>query len=229
MFEHILLQKLLNDRKFFSLVVPILKDNQFTSTGNSKIFDIMFKYYQEYQNVPTMTEVIASVKDIPNQETRKSIVQELQTISKTEIVQNSEFMIKETIDFVKNSIFTEALIIGSDALTEKNEEKILKSKQLMEEMSKISISSDLGLSFDDIETMIAYYQKKDIGVRTIHDSINKRIGTGFLPGTLSIILAAAGIGKCSKNTDNINIFVDDKNYNIILGKLNDIRNKKKQK
>jgi len=220
MFEHILLQKLLNDKKFFSMVIPILKDNQFTSIGNSKIFDIMFKYYQEYQNVPTMTEVIATVKDIPNQETRKSIVQELQTISKTEIVQNSEFMIKETIDFVKNSIFTEALIIGSDALTEKNEEKILKSKQLMEEMSKISISSDLGLSFnDDLEKMIEYYQKKDIGVRTIHDSINKRIGTGFLPGTLSVILAAAGIGKCSHKDDPIEVYIDNKKVRLTYKEL----------
>lgn len=201
MFEHILLQKLLNDKEFFSKVIPILKDRYFTSIGNAKIFDLMFKYYSDYQNIPTMTEVIAQVKNIPNQETRRSIVQELQSISKTEIVQNTEFMINETVDFAKNAIFTEALILGSDALVDKSEEKILKSKQLMEEMSKISVNSDLGLDFDDIESMIEYYQKKDIGVRTIHDSINKRIGTGFLPGTLSIILAAAGIGKSLLMTD----------------------------
>jgi replicative DNA helicase len=70
-------------------------------------------------------------------------------------------------------------------------------------MSKISIDADLGLDFDDIEAMIKYYQDKLIGVLTVHLELNKRLGTGFLPGTLSIVMAASGIGKSLLMTDLI--------------------------
>jgi len=143
------------------------------------------------------------VKNVPNVELRKEIALELRNINNTELVENTEFMINETIDFVKNAIFTTALIIGSDAISEKDENKILKSKELMEEMSKISIDSDLGLDFDNIEAMIEYYQNKLIGILTQHLELNKRLGTGFLPGTLSIIMAASGIGKSLLMTDLI--------------------------
>lgn len=201
MFEQILLKKLIYSGEFFSKVVPIIKPNHFTSQGCSKIYGLLHQYYYEYKQIPTITELVAQVKNVPNVELRKEIVTELQAVSATELVENTEFMIKETVDFVKNAIFTEALIIGSDAISEKDENKILKSKELMEEMSKISIDSDLGLDFDDIEAMIEYYQNKLVGVLTQHLELNKRLGTGFLPGTLSIIMAASGIGKSLLMTD----------------------------
>jgi replicative DNA helicase len=200
-FEQILLKKLIYSGEFFTKVVPIIKPNHFTSQGCSKIYTLLHQYYYTYKQIPTITELVAQVKNVPNMELRKAIVDELKEVSKIELVENTEFMINETVDFVKNAIFTEALIIGSDAISEKDENKILKSKELMEEMSKISIDSDLGLDFDDIEKMIEYYQNKLVGVLTQHLALNKRIGTGFLPGTLSIIMAASGIGKSLLMTD----------------------------
>jgi replicative DNA helicase len=51
--------------------------------------------------------------------------------------------------------------------------------------------------------MIEYYQNKLIGILTEHEELNKRLGTGFLPGTLSIIMAASGIGKSLMMSDFI--------------------------
>lgn len=201
MFEQILLKKMLYTGEFFSKVIPIIKPQYFTSQGCSKIFYLLQQYYHDYKQIPTITELAAQVKNVPNVELRKAIVEEIRAINTTELVENTEFMIKETVDFVKNAIFTEALIIGSDAITEKDEDKILKSKMLMEEMSKISIDSDLGLDFEDIEAMIEYYQNKLVGILSQHLELNKRLGTGFLPGTLSIIMAASGIGKSLLMTD----------------------------
>ena len=225
-FEYILLKKLVFSNEFFSKVRNILHPNLFVKGGNSHIFNLIKTYYNEYQKIPSLTELVASVKNVPNAEIRKTIVESLQTINKTEEVQNVEFMVNETIDFVKDSMYTEALRIGSEAVMKKDDNLKLKAKQLMEEMSKISVDTDLGLDFDDIEKMIMYYQEHLFGILTQHKEFNKRLGTGFLPGTLSIILASSGIGKCSHPQDFINIYLDESKYEFYKGKLNEIRCKK---
>jgi len=203
MFEHILLKKLLNDGAFFGKAITILQKQYFSNQGTSKLFEIIHNHYIEYTKIPTLTEIVAQIKNVPNAELRKEIVENLQEVHKTEVVQNTEFMLNETLTLVKDAIYTEALILGSDALQEKNENKKAQAKQLMEEMSKVSIDTDLGLDFDDIQRMIEYYQNKLFGIKTQHKELNKRLGTGFLPGTLSIIMSQAGGGKSLLMTDLI--------------------------
>jgi len=221
-FEPILLKKLMYNGEFFRKMIPVLESKYFIDSGNQKLFDLIKQYYVQYKNIPTITEIVTSVKNVPNEELRRLIIEKLQVISKTEEVQNTEFMLEESIKFVKNAIFTEALIMGSDAIQEKNEEKITKSKALMEEMSKISIDSDLGLDFDNIEEMIKYYQDKLVGILTSHPEFNKRLGTGFLPKTLSVIAAATGVGKSLLMTDLISgMLKDGKNILIVSMEMQD--------
>jgi replicative DNA helicase len=200
-FEYTLLKKLLFSGEYYGKVMPILQDKYFNEVGNKELFKLIKKYYNEYKQIPSLQELVAQVKNVPSEETRTTIVQDLKKVNATEEVQNTQFMLDETVKFVKEAIFYEALILGSDGVTEKSEAKQIKSRQLMEEMAKVSIDTDLGLSFDDIDEMIKYYQEKLIGVRTQHDELNKRLGAGFLPGTLSIILAASGVGKSLLMTD----------------------------
>jgi len=215
MFEQILLKKLLCTNEFFGKVVPIIKAEYFTNQGCSKIYELLHQYYYDYKKIPSITEIAVQVKNVPNIELRKEIATELKSINTTDLVENNEFMIEETVKWVKNSIFMKALIIGSDAISDKDENKIAKSKALMEEMSKVTIDSDLGLDFDNIEEMIEYYQNKLVGILTQHEELNKRLGTGFLPGTLSIIMAASGIGKSLLMTDLISGNVK-KGLNVLL-------------
>lgn len=225
-FEYILLKKLVYSNEFYSKVRNILSPGIFIKGGNSQIFKLISEHYAQYQKIPSLTELVASVKNVPNSEIRKSIVESLQTVNNTEEVQNVDFMINETIEFVKDSMYTEALRIGSEAVMRKDDNLKLKAKQLMEDMSKITIDTDLGLDFDDIEKMIMYYQENLLGIMTQHAEFNKRLGTGFLPGTLSVILASSGIGKCSHPQDFINIYLDESKYEFYKGKLNEIRGKK---
>jgi len=202
MFEHTLLKNMLENSKFFGKVITVIEPKYFSSQSCGKIFQLIKSHYIDYKVIPTITEVAMVIREVPNIELRKALAEDIHSINNAEVSTNMEFLLKTTTSFIKDSIFTEALIIGSDALTEKNEDKVLKSKLLMEEMSKISLEgADLGLDFDDIEAMIEYYQNKLIGILTQHLELNKRLGTGFLPGTLSIIMAASGIGKSLLMTD----------------------------
>lgn len=217
-FEPILLKKLTHNGDFFGKAMPILKKKYFTDIGNQELFNLIKEYYNEYRNIPSLTELVAKVKNVSNAEIRAEIVRSLQNINTTEEVQNIEFMLDETISWVKDAMYMEALQVGSDGLMKKDDNLKLKAQQIMDERAKVSIDSDLGLDFDNIDEMIEYYSERQTGIRSQHKQLNYRLGPGFLPGTLSIILAASGVGKSLMMTDLISGMIK-KNKNILLVSL----------
>ena len=217
-FEKILLKKLIYSTEFFSKVVNIIKSSHFITLGNSEIFKLIKSHYKNYNQIPTLVELVASVKNVANNEIRKTIIDSLQEINKTDEVQNTKFMIDETVSWVQDRMYYKALELGSQGLMEKNDALKMKAQQILDERAKISVDSDLGLDFDDIDAMLQYYQERNIGVLTQHKELNKRLGTGFLPGTLNIILASAGIGKSLLMTDLISGMIQNKK-NILLVSL----------
>jgi replicative DNA helicase len=217
-FEYILLKKLTHSGDFFGKVFTILKKKYFGNIGNQELFSLINEYYGKYRNIPTLTELVAMVKDVSNSEVRSEIIESLQKISKTDEVDNITFMLEETLEWVKDALYMESLQVGSDGLMKKDDALKLKAQQLMDERAKISIDSDLGLDFDDLDTMIEYYSARMVGIKTQHKQLNYRLGPGFLPGTLSVILAAQGIGKSLLMTDLISGMIKE-NKNILLVSL----------
>lgn len=214
-FENILLKKLIYSSPFFGKVMSILQKKHFTVLGNQELFSLIKDYYSEYRSIPTLTELVAKVKNVPNAEIRSEIINSLKAVSATEEVQNIEFLCNETVSWVKDAMYMDALQTGSDGLMKKDDSLKLKAQKIMDERAKVSIDTDLGLDFDDIETMIAYYSERNVGLKTQHKELNKRLGAGILPSTLSIILAASGIGKSLMMTDLISGFIKN-NKNILL-------------
>lgn len=217
-FENILLKKLTHSGDFFSKAMPILQGKYFTKIGTKELFGLINDYYAEYRTIPSLTELVAKVKGVSNAEIRAEIIKTLKEVSSVEEVQNTEFMLDETLSWVKDALYMEALQVGSDGLMKKDDSLKLKAQQLMDERAKVSIDSDLGLDFDDIETMIEYYSERMLGIKTQHKELNHRIGPGFLPGTLSVILAPQGVGKSLLMTDLISGMIKDKK-NILLVSL----------
>lgn len=217
-FESILLKKLTHNNEYFGKVMPILKRKYFHDIGNQELFSLIKDYYGEYKSIPSLTELVAKVKNVSNAEIRNEIIKSLQSISKTDEVQNTQFMCDETVSWVKDAMYLEALQLGSDGLMKKDDKLKLKAQKILEERSKVTIDSDLGLDFDDIDTMIEYYSERMTGIRTQHKEFNKRLGAGFLPGTLSVILAASGVGKSLMMTDLISGMIKN-NKNILLVSL----------
>ena len=217
-FEPILLRKLVYDGTYFRKVMPIIKKKYFTDIGNQELFELVQEYYTDYKNIPTLPELVAKVKNVSNAEIRNEIIRSLQDINKTDTVDNTEFMCNETVSWVKDAMYMEALQLGSDGLMKKDDSLKLKAQQVMDERAKISIDRDLGLDFDNIEAMIEYYSERMQGIKTQHKQLNNRLGPGFLAGTLSVILAASGVGKSLLMTDLISGMIKD-GKNVLLVSL----------
>lgn len=214
-FEPILLKKLLSSNQFFGKVLPILKKEYFANIGNQELFKLVKQYYGDYKGVPNLTELVALVKNVSNQEIRSEIIKSLKSVDSTSEVENIEFMCNETVSWVKDAMYMKSLQLGSDGLMKKDESLKTQAKKIMEDMSKVTVDSDLGLDFDNIDEMIEYYSNKQLGIKTQHKEMNKRLGPGFLPSTLSIILAAAGVGKSLLMTDLISGFIKT-SKNVLL-------------
>ena len=216
-YEPILLKNLIKNNEFFSKALGIIESKYFKRIGNQELFKLIKNYYGTYKAIPNGTELIASIKNIQNSEIRNSIIEASKEMQNAELC-NTEYLLDETVKWVKDSLYLEALMLGSDGLQKKNDDMKLRAKQILDEMAKVSIDSDLGLSFDDIDEMIKYYQERNIGIRTQHKELNKRIGSGFLPGTLNLILSQSGGGKSLLKTDLISGMIKE-NKNILIVSL----------
>ena len=126
-FENILLKKLTHHNEYFAKAMPLLKHKYFQGIGNQELFKIIKEYYGEYSKIPSLVELVASVKNVSNSEIRSEIIASLGAISKTEEAQNLDFMLDETVKFVKDSLYLEALQIGSDGIMKKDDELKLKA------------------------------------------------------------------------------------------------------
>jgi len=217
-FESILLKSITHDDEVFSKLLPLIEVKYFQEVGDQETFKLIKQYFKEYRGKPSLTELVALVKGVSNGEIRQSIIDSLQIISGTELVENVDFMCSETVKWIKDSLYLEALQIGSEGLMKKSDELKLKAQQILEQRSKINIDTDLGVDFDDIEQMIEYYSERNVGILTQHEELNKRLGSGFLPGTLSVVLAPAGGGKSLFLTDLISGMIKD-NKKILLVSL----------
>lgn len=217
-FEKILLKHLTHNGEFFGKVMPIMNKKFFKDIGAQHLFELIKQYHSEYSGIPALTELVTMVKNVPNAGTRAEIIKSLQGISSVEEINNVEFLCNETVKYIKDALYLEALMIGSEALQSKDEAKQLKAQEILEERAKISIDTDLGLDFDDIDEMIAYYSERLVGIRTQHRELNKRLGPGFLPGTLSVVLAPGGGGKSVMMTDLLSGMIKE-GKNILLVSL----------
>lgn len=215
-FEHVILKHMLENGEYFGKVSPILRKQYFKSSGTQNVYNLINDYYSEYTKIPSLVEIITKARTVPDKEIREQIANDIGIIAKSEKVNNKNFLIDETVLYVRDAIFTEAVMLGADGVQKHNDAEKLKAWNMMEAAFKVSVDSDLGLDYDDIEERINYYQLELYGLLTNRfTEFNKRLGPGFLPGTLSIIMAASGVGKSLLMTSLISDFIQQ-GKNILL-------------
>lgn len=215
-FERILLSSLLKDKDFFSKAFSILKEDYFTD-NRKDIFKLIKSHFLDYKICPNVTDIAMRVKDLQNPDFKNLIIEEIKEIKNTEEPKSKDSLCAETLKFVKDALYLQALEVGSEGLMLKSDDLKSKAEKILEERAKVSISTDLGIEFFDMG-IIDYYSTQLDGLLTQHVSLNDRLGPGFLSGTLSIIAAPSGVGKSLLMTDLITGFIKG-GKNVLLVSL----------
>ena len=193
-FQKILCRNILNP-KVFPRVMPILEAKYFTEVGAYDFFGIVKEYYAKYDKVPNLTDLSLMVRTVPHQEVRKQLSEFIEALEGMALSDHEDSICEETVAFVKDALYMEALMLGSDGLSKNDDNLKRKAEAILEKRAKITLQSDFGTDFNNIDVMLEYFAQREIGVKSTHRELNKRIGQGFLPGTLSVIAAAQGVGK----------------------------------
>ena len=216
-FERILLKALTSNKEVFSKVLGILKPKYFTAERR-EIFNLLKTHYAKFSTVASIQDLELGIKNIQNQDRRNAIFEELSNVGNLNLEVNSDKLCQETLTFVKDALYLEALEVGSEGLLTKDDNLKFKAEQILEERAKVNIDSNVGIEFSDASAVMDYYAQDTKGLLTQHYSINERLGPGFLPGTLSLILAPSGVGKSLLMTDLISGFVKS-GKNVLLVSL----------
>ena len=130
-FEYTILKSLVHDGLYFNKCFDILRVNYFKNVGNKELFKLLKNYYNEYKQRPQEVALSTMIKNIPNAETRKIIIESLKVLKTQDLNSNTEFMCNETVKYIKDLIYYKSLEIGSEGLMEKNENKIKKGRSLI--------------------------------------------------------------------------------------------------
>lgn len=219
-FERTLLASLMRSPEVFSKVMGILKP-KFFALERREIFNLIKKHHQDFNTPASQEEIEISVKNLQNQEHRNQVFQELSNIGAVTLPESDSFadkMAQETLKFAKDALYLEALEIGSEGMLLKDDSLKLKAEQILDERAKLHIDSDLGIEFSETSEILDYYEKETKGILTQHYSLNDRLASGFLPGTLSLILAPSGVGKSLLMTDLVSGWVKE-GKNVLLVSL----------
>lgn len=205
--ENAILKKAIENQIYYSKVKNILNEKCFESFANSQIYKIIKDFYNNYNSSPTLSDIALKCREIPNSEVRTQIASSLNEIKNSETL-NTDSLIDETLKFVKDSYFMRAMMAGAEFIDKKDEKAKVLAKELIEQGLKVSLDVDLGLDFNNIDERIDYYQNPKKGIKyTRFNELNLRLDEGYLPGTLNVFMAPAGIGKSLMMSTSITDFI----------------------
>lgn len=195
-FELSVLKNLISTPDYFTKVFNLLEPKYFEDPGTQGIFKLFREYYREYKEQPGIIELATKIKDTSNAEHRKLLAEAIKELNGHNAeFKDINFLLDETVTFIKDALYLEALTIGAEGLERKSDDLKKQAQAILDKRAQIHIDDNISLDFDDVDDIIEHFSTKDIGLLTHHKDLDLRLGCGFLPGTLNVVMAAQGVGK----------------------------------
>lgn len=195
-FELSVLKNLITVPEYFTKVFGLLEPKYFDDPGTRGVFKLIKSYYNDYKEQPGIIELATKVKDTSNAEVRKELALTIKELNEHKAeFKDLDFLLNETVIFIKDALYLEALTIGAEGLEKKSDDLKQKAQAILDKRAQVHIDDNISLDFDDIDDIIKHFSSKDIGLLTGHKDLDSRLGCGLLPGTLNLVMAAQGVGK----------------------------------
>lgn len=195
-FELSVIKNLVSTPEYFTKVFSLLEPKYFDDPGTRGLLKLIKTYYSEYKEQPGILELATKIKDTSNAEVRKELATAIKEVNAHQAeFKDLNFLLDETVTFIKDALYLEALTIGAEGLEKKSDDLKQKAQSILDKRAQVHIDDNISLDFDDIDDIIKHFSSKDIGLLTGHKELDERLGNGLLPGTLNLVMAAQGVGK----------------------------------
>jgi replicative DNA helicase len=198
MIEQTILSNLLYNEDFCRKTIPYIREDYFENIPNRKIFLAFTDYVEQYKEPPSIEALKITLdnrKDL-NEDLYKEV---MKTVSELKIDKdtNQEWLLTETEKFCQdrdlyNAIRRSILILdGKDKELDKGS-----IPQLLSESLGISFDSHIGHDYlDDFDDRYEFYHRKEERLPFDIDVLNKITKGGLPKKSLTVYLAATGVGK----------------------------------
>lgn len=190
--DNTILQSLLVNPTYFTKVFSHLQTEHFASVENQEIFKIVKKYYSDYQVIPKAKEVGIKLKELKPEKYQVSVISHFKEVMKSERVDNLEFLITESQNYVQKQEFIRAILKGADDVRDNRD--LGESYNLMTEALKINFDANVGMEYSDLDRRLNYYKQNVLGYNSGVKSLDNIFG-GFRNKTLNVIGSVSHGGK----------------------------------
>lgn len=195
--EQLILENLIYDSQYASLVGVFLKPEYFRAYPEKIVFGEIQEHIKAYNKAPSVTSLanIISDRDDLNENSFKNCLEILKTYKKKS--DDTEWLIHETEKWAKDAAVYNG-IVDSIAILEgkdKNKPKDVIPDMLTDALA-VSLDTSVGHNYiDDASERWDYYHKREQRYPFGIEMLDKITGGGISPKTLTVFLGGTGSGK----------------------------------
>ncbi|MAG49517.1 DNA primase, partial [Candidatus Woesearchaeota archaeon] len=195
--EFLILKNLLNNEDFMRKVVPFVKADYFEDSNQRLVFEEIFNFVSQYNEVPTREIISIEVekrKDL-NETTLKEVSHLIGCLDETPV--EYEWLLNTTEKWCRDRAIYLALLESIGIADGNNEKKTPDAiPSILSDALAVSFDNHVGHDYLlDYEERYELYNKKETRTEFDLEYFNK-ITKGGLPNkTLNIALAGTGVGK----------------------------------
>jgi replicative DNA helicase len=194
--EDIILSRLISDEFYLRNVLPYLKDDYFTDTPHTKVYNLIREYFDEYNGLPSMSalhiELQNSEMSQGDYDACKNILEKIESTTDA----NYDWVREKTEKFCQDRAVYNAIMESIQILDGQSKQDKGAITQILEEALSVSFDTHIGHDFlEDFEDRYDFYHRKIERIPFDLEMMNKITKKGIPRKTLNMILAGTGVGK----------------------------------
>lgn len=218
-FENVIIKFLFTNTEIRDKIFPFLKVKLFDDRMNIGIITKYLRYYQKFNNFPTISEMKLEIED---KDTFDHLI-EIKDLDVSEFKQ--EFLLSEIEDFFKKKLILSVITDTAESLTKDELENVSQSPDNLREALAFSFNTQVGLDvLNEAERIYQDLHNKDKVIPTGITVLDRFIKGGFHEKSLSLFMAETNLGKslimCSLATNSL---LQNKNVLYITLEMSELK------
>ena len=195
--ENLIIKNLLNDEEYVRKTLPFIKSEYFSDSGQRNIFEIILKYFSDYNASPSKEALEIEAGNLNNisDDQYNSLLEYIKNIDdeKSDLdwaLDTTEKWCKERAIYLA---LMESIKIADGNNKEKGPEAI---PSILSDALAVSFDNHIGHDYiEDYEQRYESYHKVDAKIPFDLEMLNKITKGGLVNKSLNVALAGTGVGK----------------------------------